>query len=629
MTPGGKPTAQKREGVLRQSQVITTYGPGSLVDLPDRSVIIGGLDFWTGGYPGEAGLKLPPITEERLVAKLKTYLQLERLELFAPPVADDIGAPPKGPAAGIQVFEFPEWFIADWRDPDSETYRARPLVHKMRLIGGKYQSPTGGMRRVVAVRFVQGCENGHVSDIDWYGFAHYWRREEPTCRRQLWLEERGTSGELVDLFVRCDCGSERSVAQAQRLGTEALGFCKGARPWLGENAGEVCKTSSDGKPFPNRLLLRSASNAYFSQVIRAISIPEPDTKVRMAVDTLWSTVLSTVPSRESLDQLMNVMKLPILTPLSSFGVSATWAEIERRRDGNNSGGTKPLKVAELETLMSSDAEIGEDAPSGADFFARRVAHANTGALKNVERVVLVHRLREVVAQLGFTRFEAVAPDIDGELKLDLRRAELGKEIRWLPAIENRGEGFFLAFRKQAIQEWLARKAVQVRGEQLAKGYAAWVASRQLKDATFPGLPYYMLHSLSHLLISAVALECGYSATSIRERIYATEGGYGILLYTGGSDAEGTLGGLVEVGRRLAKTGDALEAALDLARLCAHDPVCAQHRPDQAQEERFLNGAACHGCLLIGEPSCEKRNELLDRRLVIATVAGSGAEFFTD
>jgi hypothetical protein len=142
---------------------------------------------------------------------------------------------------------------------------------------------------------------------------------------------------------------------------------------------------------------------------------------------------------------------------------------------------------------------------------------------------------------------------------------------------------------------------------------------------FVGLPYILLHSLSHLLITAVSLECGYAASSIRERIYAGDGGYGILLYTGTPDAEGTLGGLVEVGRQVEKH---LRHALNLGRLCSNDPVCAQHRPDFVQEERFLSGAACHGCLLIAEPSCERRNEQLDRALVVPTVEGLGAEFFT-
>ena len=50
----------------------------------------------------------------------------------------------------------------------------------------------------------------------------------------------------------------------------------------------------------------------------------------------------------------------------------------------------------------------------------------------IERVVLVHRLREVVAEVGFTRFEAAAPDADGELDIDVRRASLAREVTWLP-----------------------------------------------------------------------------------------------------------------------------------------------------------------------------------------------------
>ena len=65
------------------------------------------------------------------------------------------------------------------------------------------------------------------------------------------------------------------------------------------------------------------------------------------------------------------------------------------------------------------------------------------------------------------------------------------------------------------------------------------------------------------------------------------------------------------------------------KLCANDPVCAQHQPESRQEERFLFGAACHGCLLLAESSCERRNDFLDRALVVPTVDGDGAAFFTE
>jgi hypothetical protein len=137
----------------------------------------------------------------------------------------------------------------------------------------------------------------------------------------------------------------------------------------------------------------------------------------------------------------------------------------------------------------------------------------------------------------------------------------------------------------------------------------------------------MLHSFAHLLITTIALECGYPASSIRERIYALPDiGYGILLYTGSSDAEGTLGGLIEVGRRIAET---VRNALELGILCSNDPVCAQHRPESLHERSFMLGAACHGCLLVAETSCEQQNDFLDRALVVRTVQGHNAEFFAE
>jgi hypothetical protein len=103
-------------------------------------------------------------------------------------------------------------------------------------------------------------------------------------------------------------------------------------------------------------------------------------------------------------------------------------------------------------------------------------------------------------------------------------------------------------------------------------------------------------------------------------------GFGVLLYTGSSDAEGTLGGMIEVGRRI---HNSVRNALELGLLCSNDPVCGQHNPDNRQEHRLLHGAACHGCLLISETSCEQQNDFLDRALVVKTVEELGAELFPD
>jgi hypothetical protein len=43
-------------------------------------------------------------------------------------------------------------------------------------------------------------------------------------------------------------------------------------------------------------------------------------------------------------------------------------------------------------------------------------------------------------------------------------------------------------------------------------------------------------------------------------------------------------------------------------------------PDDHGGDRATHGAACHGCLLIAEISCEMRNLFLDRSLLVPTMA---------
>lgn len=602
--PGSRP-----HGQIRRSQLITSFGPGSMMDLPNHSVLISGLDSWsTGG---------DEIIEPRLVDKLKELFDppLQVLKLYNPPPDND---DPTSPQTGITAWQFPEWFITQDidSDPGHGVVRARMLVHRRMLTKGKFIDDNRKKRTVVPVRFVRACRNGHIGDLDWYEFVHGGATD---CRRPIWIEERGTSGDLAEVWVRCECGrGERSMAQAAES-PQTLGRCDGKRPWLGPYSAEKCGE-------PNRLLIRTASNAYFPQLMSVISLPDRNETLRAAVETVWDFI-GEVEDVELLKYERRKAKVHAV--LDGFRDEEVFAEIKVRR-GQSAESQKSIKQAEMETLIASRDELGDDKPDGT-FFARNLPRAawDRPWMSGVERIVLVHRLREVMAQVGFTRFEAVSPDIDGELEIGVRRASLAREITWLPAIENRGEGVFIQFRKESVDEWVTRKDVIDRGMRLLAGYDAWKEEHSGSKKKFVEagglLPYVLFHSFSHLLLTSVSLECGYPASSIRERIYSIpDVGYGVLLYTGTSDAEGTLGGLIQVGRQI---HNHIRNALEMGELCSNDPVCAQHEPANQHERRFLHGAACHGCLLISETSCEQHNEFLDRALVVPTVDNLGIEFF--
>jgi hypothetical protein len=174
-----RPSARPH-GQIRQSQIVTTFGPGSLLDLPTQSVIVGGLEHWVRVSE--------EVHEPRLVEKLRRLLNLPTLKLFSPPPDTD---DPTAPRNGLTAWQFPEWFTTQDVEKGSKgrITRSRLLVPRIALTKGKYIDNDKRKRPVVPIRFVRACRKGHIGDIDWYWFVHH---GQPGCRRQLWIDERGT-----------------------------------------------------------------------------------------------------------------------------------------------------------------------------------------------------------------------------------------------------------------------------------------------------------------------------------------------------------------------------------------------------------------------------------------------------
>ena len=198
-------------------------------------------------------------------------------------------------------------------------------------------------------------------------------------------------------------------------------------------------------------------------------------------------------------------------------------------------------------------------------------------------------------------------------------------LGWLPAIEVRGEGIFVEINADAIEEWIGRAALRI--ATLLREYhrrrAARSLARRSVDARF-----IMIHTFAHVLIKELTLTCGYGSASLRERLYCNLENpaapmNGLLIYTASGDSEGTLGGLVaqvQSGRfeRL------VEEALRRSSWCSNDPVCMESPGEGALSS---NLAACHGCVLLPETSCEEGNRLLDRGLLVGTIDDPDLGFF--
>jgi hypothetical protein len=585
------------DGKFRRSQVLTTYGPGALVDLLEHSVLIKGLDDWRWAGPPKE-IKEPRL-QERLVSR---RLLSPQGTLRAPPVGDDGEA---DRFHGIPARLFPRWFVCQ---------HCRALRREDHLAWHhgvpRHECERGRTSKVVPVRFVLCCPRGHLDDLDWVGVGH---PAGPCTAPSLRLDE-GATGDFAEVVVRCHCGQFRPLIELKRA--EQSPKCSGARPWLGRDSHETC-----GRPA--KLTVRTASNAWFSFVETVLSIPDADDPVGEAVAREWAILQAATQHL-----LPGFRAIPsVQVALAGFTDAQVLAAIDARRSGQTA--RRPgVRVAEYQQFLAAPAETpGEQPAAGVTFFARRVAGAPP---VGIGRVVLVSKLRTVSAQLGFTRLAFPSRGLDGEFDPVVEMAPLGQNQTWLPANEGFGEGLFIHLDEPTLQAWEQRPEVMSRDAVLRAAHAEYQRNFQTAGE-FPGVRLHLLHSLSHLLITALSLECGYAAAALQERLYcapatAPQPMAGILLSTTTPGTDGTLGGLIEEGRRFAAH---LTRALRLGRLCSNDPVCASHPPD-GRDERALHGAACHGCLFVAEPSCERFNLDLDRALVVPTLGHPAAmAYFPD
>ena len=273
---------------LRQSQLVTTYGPGAMIDLPWFAAVLSGLDFWDKGVR---------ISEPRLESKAKAVLGTDTVELVTPLASDKM--PDASTKKGVVAWRFPRWSLTKETkrasDPDKRTYQTRMMVPLAWVDEqtGFYEAPDfhdpSKTRKfsVVPIRFIRACKNGHMGDIDWRYFVH---RARTDCARNLWLDDMGTTGELTELRVRCECGASRFISEAAGKNNPALGGCDSSQQWLGPAAvtDERCTETS-------RLLIRTASNAYFPQKLSVISMPDRGQALHAAVGKIWDSHLQGGP----------------------------------------------------------------------------------------------------------------------------------------------------------------------------------------------------------------------------------------------------------------------------------------------------------------------------------------------
>lgn len=588
-------------GRVRRSQIIMTHGPGAIVDFRAGghggaavSIVAAGLEEWDRSAPPAGLANLQRLSEPRL----EKILGVRGFRL--PPVSEETrpGQKPKADRPVLPGIRFPAWLtcpqcnllqpVRRWTEDqgDPAPYCRKCSDEQKRRV------------HVIPVRFVLACENGHLDEFPW----HTWVPHEPACRKIKPLRIDGQGAGLKGLVVSCTaCGKSRSMdgAFSPHAMRELDVCCSGRRPWLSGEA-ERCF----GKP-PS-VVQRGASNLYFAAIESALSIPPWDDELQAAIGEYWAQIVSAATA-EDRAKVVELVVMPI------WEGPETLAELQQQIDGRiallNAQAPDMLRFQEYQKLKTTKNSLDEKSE-----LSLRFEPLTAGIASHIGHITQVSRLREVRALWGFSRIHPPSGPMGKADVTPLSRTPK----HWLPAVEVRGEGIFLTLEEERLRTWEARDQVRRRAELLDQQNRRELLER-LGDNAEPRFPvtarYVLLHTLSHLLMRELALECGYSTSSLRERLYvdAGESGMcGVLIFTATSDADGTLGGLVQQGRP-DRMEALLRSAVDAARWCSSDPLCMT---GVVSLSNGLNGAACHSCTLAPETSCETFNHFLDRALIV-------------
>lgn len=607
--PKGDPT---RIGNVRPSHLVTTAGIGAVIDLPSMSVVMRGTDSWSS-------VRQEVIEEPRLLAEVRRALGNQVASLrSAPwdPLADDDA----WTRVGVPVTPFPGWvrcpacFRLGTLHGTAQfaivhRWGRRPDLAKVVHSGCSKQGNVAAAKRraCVPARFLVVCGRGHLDDFPYVEYVHA-NAPNGLCNAPK-LRMRDSASTLQPIVsITCDtCDASANIQKASgKDGSANLPLCRGRHPHL--QTFEPCGESL-------RMIVLGASNLWFSVTASALHLPQGE-GLDQIVNDHWD-VLSETP-QVILSQI--IAGMDVLRALRDFKEVEVWQAIEKRRNAGPAELKEDVDLLDAEwDLLSSPTTESQDE----DFRAVPNYDVPQGYSPLLKQVVRVSRLREVQALMGFTRLNS--PERRELSPSNLVRLRNGP-TQWVPAVEKRGEGIFLEFDEANVAAWEAEADVHPRVEALRGAYRTFMnAIGRRPDPNFPAGRTLLLHTLSHLLIRQVSLDCGYSSASIRERLYLGRPGArtaGLLLSTAASDSEGTLGGLVSLGetKHLKRL---LDEAMRDAQRCSSDPLCSEHVPHP--ESTTLHLAACHACLFVSETSCEMNNQWLDRGVYV-DFDGAGMSF---
>ena len=631
---------------IRPSTFITSYGPGAILEASDGPRII--LDAEEGLFRGRPELLEMMNEQFRINDPRMSKCLLDDANIFRLPTDAEANLPPE--QATYRTNSFPTWKMC--LNDDGHDRRSHVLYRHDSCPACHITTNTGQE----AIRFVRACPMGHMDECDWGWMIH--RDTQCNARQRRRNEEfyywnQGDTGSLADVVLSCP-GCDATENFGNQYYNDDMP-CSARQPELEEH-GPYTRPNRKSRGrrgaclATSKIIMRRAANLRIPEIKTLLSITSAQTRLHelMRNDAIigslatYRTIANTLPQNKDqlqtsvLDPNVQLGKLrrntmEIILQDSMEHLAEVMEVVTRDTPQYRYG---ELIVQEFQSLMRGSEEgippqAQNQGGGGATQLLTEMDHNMVVPFScdGIDfQVCPVDLLNTVKVQTGYRREVAVR---GGQNATPSRLVKYNNQFqvgggayqKWYPGVRYTGEGIFIRLAGSGSHLALngPRSDMWLEAYNNRDAYQDYLFRDPHQDDRIELHPVFVWwHTLSHLLVRAMAEDAGYSSASINERVYLELDGErakgGILLYSTQPGSQGSMGGLIALVPYFDRL---LELAFDHLITCSGDPLCMaeQFKPPEGGEPKKVNGSACYGCLMNSETSCEHRNMWLDRQVM--------------
>jgi len=277
--------------LIRRSQFIYTFGPGSIIESRDGPKLIPSMNKGLSGSDfSESKFRDKKIDDFRLAKYLQILTATDKpVQIFAVPTEEES-------ESGYATYIFPAWRICYNKDKHEEG--SYVLYELDRNTIGKGCPECKEIKNQEAVRFVSACSKGHLDEVPWDYAVHRGKEcHNRNGKKYFRWESHGSS--IADIEIKCPYCNART--DMQKIYNDRTFRCTGRNPEKEAPKTKVSPYLPDPIRYSNecdrnmKVINRQSASVYSADTVTFLTLYQDKIQKIIQKPEVRQWILSTMP----------------------------------------------------------------------------------------------------------------------------------------------------------------------------------------------------------------------------------------------------------------------------------------------------------------------------------------------